>query len=163
MRFISVNRFALIIAMGLTSGLCRADWIQIRFEGAISDVFLNTEEGRLYLGDRTTPLLQFEQTRTRPGIEATNNTTTGTFFKEQNQNFEFSSAQTLDSSAPDVVKNRNRQLSIRIEGNTAYQIVNSPSGSSVHTGVAQVIERTEPSGESGGQRPIVGQPVSGVR
>ncbi len=163
MRFIAAS--ALAITLCGASALCPADWLKIRFDGAVADIFLNTEDGRLYLDDRETPLLEFEQTRATPTFSAAKNkaASSATQTGEPVQSYEFSSARTLDSSAPEQVKNRNRLLTIRIENGVAYQIIHSPSGSSVNTGSAEVIERSEIPSREGETKPVIGQPVSGRR
>ena len=164
MRFIAVSSLAITLCG--TPALCPADWLKIRFDGAVADIFLNTEDGRLYLDDRETPLLEFEQTRSAPTFTAAKRKSPSDAGITENpiQTYEFSGARTLDSSAPEQVKNRNRLLTIRIENGVAYQIIHSPSGSSVNTGSAEVIERSEiPAKESESGGSAIGSPVSGQR
>ena len=165
MRSTSVKAAVFVAALASASNPCQADWLKIRFDGAISDIYLNTEDGRLYLDDRETPLLEFEQNSATPAYSlGKRKATTGAVAADETpQSYEFSSPKTLDSSAPEQVKNRNRLLTIRIENGVAYQIIHSPSGSSVNTGSAEVIERSEVPGKSHDSASTIGHPVSGQR
>ena len=135
-------RFIVVSALLMATVPATADWIKIRFDGAVTDIYLNTEDGKLYLEDRETPLLEFGQTQSRPafGIQRKG---TAAFGQETSQSYEFSHPRTLDRSAPTLVNNRNALLSIKVENGVAYQIIRSPSGTSVNTGSARIIERSE--------------------
>jgi hypothetical protein len=154
MRFIVAS--ALLLATGAPAS---ADWIKIRFDGAVTDIYLNTEDGKLYLDDRETPLLEFRRTRTKPAPGIKRKSADADAEPDIDQSYEFSDPRTLDRSAPAQVSNRNRLLTIKVENGVAYQIIRSPAGPSVHTGSAKIIERSA-------KRPLKpppGAPVSGTR